>query len=105
MIATKYESISFEESNVISDIKRLINQVWKLIPMKENNENWKKQIVQVLVETAGLQELFQNRIDLLIILSKLEGLKEFGDTIAFIEFRSLVFSIISLLSKANERII
>ena len=105
MISTKYQSVSFEESNVISDIKRLINQVWKLIPMKENNENWKKQINQVLVEIIGLQELFENRIDLLVILTKLEGVKECGDEVAFIEFRSLVFSIIALLSKVNERII
>ena len=103
MIDTKYHNISFEENSVVSDIKRLINQVWKLIPMKENNEDWKKQINQVLIEIIGLQNLFENKIDLLIIISKLEGLKECN--LDFKDFRALVFSIITLLSDANERLI
>lgn len=103
MIETKYDNISFQKSNVISDIKRLINQVWKLIPMKENNENWKKQINQVLVEIIGLQNLFENKIDLLIIISKLEGLRECD--LEFKDFRSLIFSIITLLGDTNERIV
>ena len=103
MIDTKYHNISFEENSVVSDIKRLINQVWKLIPMKENNEDWKKQINQALIEIIGLQNLFENKIDLLIIISKLEGLRECD--LDFKDFRSLVFSVITLLSETNERII
>jgi hypothetical protein len=38
---TKY---GFDINMVVleADIKRLINQLWKLIPMKENNEDWQK---------------------------------------------------------------
>ena len=32
MIDTKYHNISFEENSVVSDIKRLINQVWNNSP-------------------------------------------------------------------------
>ena len=104
MINTKYEEVAFSSNDVVSNIKRLINQVWKLIPMKENKEDWIKQIDLVIVEVAGLQELFQNRLYLLRILSELEGLKQ-CQSIEFIQFRSIVFSIISLMSKENERII
>ena len=102
MVPTKYD-FSFPKSIVKSDINRLTNQLWKLIPMKENNENWKKQINQVLIEIVGLQNLFENKIDLLIIISKLEGLREYD--LDFKDFRSLVFSVITLLSETNERII
>jgi hypothetical protein len=30
----------FSEKIISADLKRLINQVWKLLPMKENNESW-----------------------------------------------------------------
>ena len=62
---------------VESDINRLTNQLWKLIPMRENEENWKSQLDTVIVELAGLQELSMNQMDekFLILLSKLEGLK------------------------------
>ena len=35
----KYE-IDFPLDTREQDLKRLINQLWKLIPMKENDEDW-----------------------------------------------------------------
>ena len=40
------------------NIMRLTNQIWKLIPMKENNEDWEKQLNTVILEIAGLNEIF-----------------------------------------------
>jgi hypothetical protein len=37
---------------------RLTNQIWKLIPMREHNEDWKKQLDTVIIEIAGLNEIF-----------------------------------------------
>jgi hypothetical protein len=100
---TKFNGLSFSESEVKNNIRRLINKVWKLIPMRENNEDWKKQITYVVVEFAGLQELFKDRIHLMEVISKLEGLKT-AET-DFMEYRSLVFSILSLLGSINEHTI
>jgi hypothetical protein len=38
------KTVSFEYSNsvVVQDLRRLINQIWKLLPMKENEEDWQK---------------------------------------------------------------
>ena len=54
---TKYD---FEVSNdVINTNKvRLTNQLWKLIPMREHEENWEKQLNTVILEIAGLHEIF-----------------------------------------------
>lgn len=40
------------------NITRLTNQLWKLIPMRENNEDWEKQLNTVVLEIAGLNEIF-----------------------------------------------
>lgn len=93
-----------EKQVVANDISRLINQVWKLIPMRENNENWKKQIDFLLVEVRGLQALFNEHLDFLIIISSLEGLRS-SDDIEFVHYRSVVFSIISLLGAQSDRLI
>ena len=54
---TKYGfSISVED--IEKNIKRLTNQLWKLIPMRENNEDWIKQLETVIIEIAGLNEIF-----------------------------------------------
>ena len=57
MLLTKYGFfISIEDLN--TNIKRLTNQLWKLIPMREHEEDWQKQLDTVLIEIAGLNEIF-----------------------------------------------
>jgi hypothetical protein len=35
-----YYDFEFSKETIQSNINRLTNQLWKLIPMRENNENW-----------------------------------------------------------------
>ena len=89
-------NISFDvnEEVVRGHLKRLINQIWKLIPMRENDEDWKYQIELVLIELIGFQKTFEH-IDILMPISKLEGLKN-TDT-SFRKYRSEIFYIIDIL--------
>lgn len=96
---TKYES-HFEDNIIQTDLRRLVNQIWKLLPMKEKEENWEKQLSSVLIELHGLQEMFDDQLKLLILLSKLEGLTYTKD---FMSYRLTVFGAISLLTEiANQ---
>ena len=88
--------ITIPDVAIISDINRLTNQLWKLIPMRENNENWLIHLDSLIVELAGLNELATNTEEkFLILLSKLKGLK-IEDT-TFQVYRKTVFECISLL--------
>ncbi len=40
-IYTKYD-FSFPQESIEKNVIRLTNQIWKLIPMRENNEDWEK---------------------------------------------------------------
>ena len=91
---SKY-GISIDDEVIASDINRLTNQLWKLIPMRENEENWILQLDSVIIEVVGLSEIFGNKNSFLILLSKLEGLK-ISDT-EFKVYRKTVFEAISLL--------
>lgn len=93
---TKY-NFDIDNAVVKNNINRLINQTWKLIPMRENNENWISQLNTVLIEVVGLGELFSNNLSYLILVSKLEGLKAFE--LDFIDYRKTVFEAISLLKE------
>lgn len=88
--------ISIPERSFKSDIDRLTNQLWKLIPMKENEENWLEQLNTVIIEIRGLSEIFASNDKFLILLSKLEGLK-ISDDLEFSTYRKTVFESISLL--------
>ena len=94
MIKTIYSS-SIEKDTLIDDLMRLTNQIWKLIPMRENNELWIEHLNTVIAEISGLYEILD--LDGLILLSKLEGLKY--NNIDFITYRSSVFKCINILNK------
>lgn len=95
LVTTKY-GINIPEKSFKSDIDRLTNQLWKLIPMKENEENWLEQLNTVIIEIRGLSEIFASNDKFLILLSKLEGLK-ISEDLEFSTYRKTVFESISLL--------
>ena len=82
------------------NIKRLTNQLWKLIPMRENGEDWEKQLKTVTLEIAGLNEGFLSFPQFLQLLSKLEGLQQTGTEFDF--YRKTVFESINLLQEINH---
>ncbi len=93
--------IGFSEEIKAIDTKRLINQLWKLIPMKENNEDWTSHLAIVIEEISGLVEIYKDKVEGLILLSKLEGLtsKECDD---FMLYRKTIFRCIDLLSQVMD---
>lgn len=93
MYSDKY-NIEFGEDDIRANVQRLTNQLWKLIPMREHEENWQKQLETVLIEVVGLNELFTSPI-ILQLLSKLEGLSIRETT--FDIYRKTVFECISLV--------
>jgi len=95
MTAEMLTNLEFSDVVIKADVNRLTNQLWKLIPMRENNENWIEQLNTVLIEVAGLGEIIKVDEKYLILLSKLEGLKKV-DT-EFVTYRKTVFESISLL--------
>ena len=94
MAIVKY-GFDLSSEDISVNINRLTNQLWKLIPMRENNEDWKSQLGTVIIEIVGLKELFMKDDGFIILLSKLEGL--LNTEVEFGIYRKTVFEAISLL--------
>lgn len=93
----KYD-INFPLETKEQDLKRLINQLWKLIPMRENEEDWINHLNTMIEEISGLVEIYKNKVEGLILLSKLEGLtSEVCND--FMIYRKTVFRCIDLLTQ------
>ena len=71
--------------------------------MREHEEDWKKQLDTVIIEIAGLNEIFIQKPQFLQILSKLEGLKIIEE-IDFQTYRKTVFEIINLLQEFKNAV-
>lgn len=67
--------------------------------MKENEEDWEKQLNTVIIEIAGLNEIFIEAPQFLQILSKLEGLYKAE---SFLVYRKTVFEAINLLQEIKN---
>lgn len=99
---TKY-GFDFEKTAVSADNKRLINQMWKLIPMREKNEDWQAQLIIVIEEIAGLKEIYNAHLDFIVLLSKLEGLTS-NVCEDFMIYRKTVFRCIELLDRLLKNV-
>ena len=97
---TKY-IFDFPYEIVEIEVQRLTNQLWKLIPMKENDEDWQRQLDNTIIEITGLQEIFLNNPLFLQLLAKLEGLR-LSEDVEFSLYRKNVFDAIDLLQEFKD---
>jgi hypothetical protein len=91
--------MEFSYSDIDANVKRLTNQLWKLIPMREHEEDWQKQLDTVILEIVGLNEIFIGPL-FLQMLSKLEGLRVTETN--FELYRKTVFECISILQELSH---
>ena len=98
MIKTIYNA-EIDKDTLTDDLIRLTNQIWKLIPMRENNENWKNHLNGLINEISGLSVILD--LDEVILLSKLEGLKI--TELDFLTYRNIVFRCITLLNRTFNK--
>ena len=98
VLLNKY-GIEFSYDDVRANVRRMTNQLWKLIPMREHNEDWQKQLDTVILEIVGLNEIFIGPL-FLQMLSKLEGLRV--QETNFELYRKTIFECISILQELNR---
>lgn len=69
--------------------------------MRENEEDWKKQLNTVIIEIAGMNELLFHKAECFQLLTKLEGISQIED-MSFDLYRKTVFECISLLQSLKN---
>ena len=82
------------------NITRLTKQVWKMIPMRENNELWEKQLETVIIEISGLNDILTEDAYLLQALAKLQGLKIVETS--FASYRKTIFEVLNIMQEFKK---
>jgi hypothetical protein len=92
MIQLKYgKNLSHEDW--VKYLKKIKNDVFKLLPLREEKLEWDKHLKTILIELSGLKSLIED-YRLLSIMAKLEALYELND---FMLYRKTIFEILSAL--------
>lgn len=73
---------------------RLTNQIFKLLPMYENEEDWQRQQETIILELLGYNDMFQDCPGFMVLVGKLHALSHAKDKI---QFRKTVFEALTEL--------
>lgn len=95
----KYNT-DINEKIIDNSLKRLTNQIYKLLPEREENIDWKSPLQTIMLELAGMNELLIDEQNILFpLLCKLEGLFLLTKQEDFYMFRRTIFECLSLCNK------
>ena len=105
MIFTKY-NIDIKDQIVRDDIKKIINQVYKLLPMREESLDWQKLLETLIVQLGGMSRLFDDQQEVFFpLLCKMEGLFNLTKDNDFQLYRRTIFECLSLLNTLLKNVI
>ena len=98
-------NIEIEKEAIFINLKKLTNQIYKLLPNREENIDWQAPLTTIIEEIAGMARLLNFRQDILFaLLSKLEGLFTLTKEEDFSLYRRTIFECLNLLSTLREEI-
>jgi hypothetical protein len=92
MLTTRYGR-QLADEDVQKYFNKIKNDIFKLLPLREEQAEWKKHLTTVLVELNGFKSLTEE-FKFISVLAKLESLFELED---FMLYRKTVFEILGLI--------
>ncbi len=101
MIILKYD-IKIKKDVVIADLDRIINQIFKLLPLREEGGDWQSPLRNLIIEVAGLDELLLESVDFFSLLCKMEALLGLTSEDDFFAFRRTIFECLNILSEVKK---
>jgi hypothetical protein len=99
----KYDS-EIDTEAIDANLKRLTNQIYKLLPNREEGIDWQAPLQTIVEEFAGMDRLLIDQHEILFqLLCKLEGLLTLNEEEDFFEYRRTIFECLSLVSILKKK--
>ena len=103
----KYDA-EIQDKAILDNLHRLVNQVYKLLPNREEGANWQKPLNTIIEEFAGMDRLLIDQHETLFsLLCKLEGLFTLTKEDDFFVYIRTIFECLglvnSIIANVNSR--
>lgn len=98
MTIIKY-NIEFSNEAVKANIDRLTNQIFKLLPSREEGGDWETPLQNIILEITGMKALWVDQTKLFSLLCKLEALSSLTEENDFLAFRKLIFECLRMITE------
>lgn len=96
--------VYIDNEAIKTNLRRLTNQIYKLLPTWEEGADWRKPLTTIIEEIAGMSGLFLDHHAIFFpLLCKLEGLFTFSKDSEFMLFRKTIFEILGLVDDLGEK--
>lgn len=101
----KYD-IDIDNTTISRRIQNLINQIYKLLPSREQGSDWEKPLQTIMEELAGMHRLMNcGYSDVFFpLLNKMEGLYSLIHEDDFLCYRRTIFECLSLMNILQREI-
>lgn len=83
--------INIQNEAIIKNIDRITNQIFKLLPSREEGNDWETPLKNLIVEIGGMSDLLEDQVTLFSLLCKMEALLSLTEEDDFFQFRKLIF--------------
>ncbi len=104
MIRTRFNK-DISSTIVVTSLKRQINQIYKLLPQREEGLEWQSSLNTVIEELVGLNSLWIDSPKLLFsLICKLEGLLSYTEEKDFAVQRKTIFNCLHLISRIIDHV-
>lgn len=100
---TSYD-IKVDDDIIAANLGRIGNQIFKLLPMREEGGEYKKPLETLIVELLGMNHLFPDQPKLFSLVCKLQGLDTEEET-EFALYRRTIFEACGLTSELKAYVL
>lgn len=97
--------IDIPTEDIIKNIDRLTNQIFKLLPNREEGGDWEAPLMNIILELGGMSRLIDSSPIFFSILCKLEILMTLCKEDDFYNFRKIIFECLGLMNSLKKDII
>ena len=98
MVIYKYNA-EIDNEAILVNLKRITNQIYKLLPNREEGADWQMPLSTLIEELTGMDSLLVDQHTILFpLLCKLEGLFDYTEEEDFFAYRRTIFDCLNLMS-------
>lgn len=97
--------VAFDIDIIHKNFNRIINQIYKLLPMREEGQDWVKPLETLIEELSGMKRLIKDQDQIFfILLCKMEGLFNLSEQEKMSIYRRSIFECLDLLNKIDKNV-
>lgn len=98
-------NIELDNKIINKRLQFLINQIYKLLPTRQQGIDWEKPLQTIMEELAGMYRLINNYSEIYLpLLNKMEGLYSLTEQNDFSCYRRIIFECLQLMNILQKQI-